>query len=354
MLKIRNKNRTSMKPGLPPGTLEYVGEKRTEELEISIFTYSEASYEEKHHATVEDCARCIGKKAVSWINVTGLQDVELMRSLAEKLEIHPLIMEDILNTEQRPKLQDLGDSLFISLKMVRPAGEGYESEQVSLILTENCVITFQEQKGDVFEPVRGRIRAGTGKVRKAGADYLSYTLIDSIVDGYFPYLEYISDSLEDTESKILENPDVLALQGLHATKRELIWVRRNVWPMRDIVNVFVHGNVKLIARTTNMYLIDVHDHVMQIVDTTESLRDVVTGLLELYLSTSSSRTNDVMKVLTIIATIFIPLTFIAGIYGMNFVYMPELSWKAGYPAVLAVMAAVAVGMILYFKRKKWL
>ena len=352
-MKSRRRIRVSEKSGLPPGTLVYIGEERTEEVEISIFDFNEKAFEETTGAGVEECARSLASSRVSWINITGLHDVEMMKLIAEKLEIHPLIMEDILNTEQRPKLQDLDDTLFLVLKMVRPLEDRYGLEQISLILKGKCVITFQEQRGDVFEPVRERIRKNTGRVRKAGADYLLYALIDSIVDGYFPYLEYVSESLDNTETRIIETPDVDVLQELHLRKRELIRIRKNTWPMREMVHALVQGGTKLVTRATNVYMKDLQDHVMQIVDTAESLRDVVAGLLELYLSTSSSRANEVMKVLTIIATIFIPLTFVAGVYGMNFVYMPELAVKAGYPVVLAVMVLISGGMLLYFRKKKW-
>jgi magnesium transporter len=339
---------------LPPGTLIYIGERRTESVEINIFEFNQGSFEERINVSVEDCGSGFKKDAISWINITGLHDVDTMKAIGEKLNIRPLIMEDILNTEQRPKIQETDESLFLLLKMVRPLENEYGMEQVSMILKKNQVITFQEQRGDVFESIRERIRGNTGRVRSAGADYLMYTLVDSIVDGYFPYLEFVSESLEETESRILQTPDVEFLQELHLRKRELISIRKNAWPMRDIVNTLAHENVRLLTSATNEYLRDAHDHVLQIADTTESLRDVVTGLLELYLSTSSSRTNEVMKVLTIIATIFIPLTFVAGIYGMNFVYMPELTAKAGYPIVLGAMAFIAGGMVLYFKKKKWL
>mgnify|MGYP006302507607 CR=1 FL=1 len=354
-MKVINRTRPSKKTGLPPGTLIYIGEKKSERVRIDVFEFDRDTYDEKTDVTVEECSTCIGDtKKVTWINVTGLHDVGLMESIRHIFGIHPLIMEDILNTEQRPKLEDLEDSLFLVLKMVRPLEKEYGMEQISAMLKENCVITFQEQKGDVFESVRARIRKNTGRIRKEGADYLLYALVDSIVDGYFPYLEYVSESLDTTEEKMLEVSGVDLLQELHLRKREIILIRKNAWPMREVINTLVHGGLNLVTDTTNLYLKDVHDHVMQIAETTESLRDVVTGLLDLYLSTASARTNDVMKVLTIIATIFIPLTFIAGIYGMNFVYMPELTSKAGYPAVLSVMAIVAGGMLLYFKKKKWL
>jgi magnesium transporter len=353
-MKARQRIRTSKKTGLPPGTLVHVGEKRADQVEISVFDFDQAEYAEVQSATPQGCAGYVDRKTVSWINVTGLHDVELLRAVGESLDIHPLIMEDVLNTEQRPKLQDLGDSIFIIIKMARPGDTGFSIEQISLIIKDRCVITFQERKGDVFEPVRERIRKNRGRIRKAGADYLAYALIDSIVDGYFPYLELISGSLEETDTRILETSDIDSLHELHSRKRELILIRKNTWPMREIMNSLIHSESALIKKSTYIYLGDVYDHTLQIIDTTESLRDVVSGLLELYLSTSSSKANEVMKVLTIIATIFIPLTFVAGIYGMNFVHMPELGAKAGYPIVLGVMAAIAGGMLLFFKRKKWL
>ena len=316
--------------------------------------YSQDVYVEENKAAVESCAQYLDSQSVTWINVVGLHDVEIVKAIGESFQIHPLVMEDILNTERRPKMQDLGDYILIVMKMFRPTDGAYASEQVSLILTHQCVLSFQEQRGDVFDPIRDRIRKNKGLVRKSGADYLLYALIDSIVDGFFPYLESLGEVLEDTEAKILESPDIISLQELHTKKQELIAIRKNVWPMREIVNNLEHGDTPLVGESINIYLRDVYDHVIQIADTSEGLRETVSGLLEIYLSTSSFKTNEVMKVLTIIATIFIPLTFVVGIYGMNFVHMPELALKAGYPIVLGVMAIIAGGMIYFFKRKKWL
>jgi magnesium transporter len=353
-MKRRNRTRTSETSGLPPGTLVHVGEMRTQQVEIAILDYGEGEYTEKSGASVEDCAAFLDSESVTWINVVGLHDIGILKSIGESFQIHPLVMEDILNTEQRPKIQDMGDCVLVLLKMYRPCEGSYESEQVGLILKNQCVLTFQEQKGDVFDPIRERVRANKGIVRKSKADYLLYALIDSVVDGYFPYLERMSELLEETEARILESPDIVSLRDLHTKKQELIAIRKIVWPVREITSYLEHGDSPLIDPATYIYLRDVYEHVIQIADTTESLRDVVSGLLEIYLSTSSFKTNEVMKVLTIIATIFIPLTFVVGIYGMNFAHMPELGMKEAYPIVLGGMAVIAGGMIIYFKRKKWL
>ncbi len=353
-MKKRNSTRASKTRGLPPGTLVHVGDRRVDDVEITVIDFDESDFREHQKLTVDDCMPFLKSKTISWINIVGLHDIALLGEISEKFSIHPLVMEDILNTEQRPKVQDLGDSLFVVLRMIRSGGVSFESEQVSIILRNQCVVTFQEQSGDVFEAIRERIRNKEGRIRVSGADYLVYALIDSVVDGYFPYLENLGESLEETEERILESPTMVSLQEIFTRKRELIGIRKGILPMRDIVDFLDRGDTLLITRSTNIYLKDVHYHIVHIGDIVEGMRDEVTGLLELYMSTSTHRMNEVMKVLTIIATIFIPLTFVVGIYGMNFVHMPELEKRAAYPIVLLVMAGIAVGMILFFKRKKWL
>ena len=350
----RNRTRSSDKSGLPPGTLIHVGERRVEEAEISIIDFDAETLREQHHATVEDCVPLLKSKTVTWIDIAGLHDVELIRDTGEKFDIHPLVMEDILNTEQRPKVQDLDDYLFVVMRMIRPSGDSFQSEQVTFILKDQCLITFQEQRGDVFESIRERIRSRTGRIRTSRADYLLYALLDAIVDAYFPYLESLSESLDESEEQITKSSDLVPLTDLHAKKRELIAIRNIVWPARDVVNTLARADSRVIVESTNLYLRDVYDHLIQIIETVESLRDVVSGLVELYLSASGHRMNEVMKVLTIIATIFIPLTFIAGVYGMNFAHMPELAYRWAYPAALGVMAVVAIVMVVFFKRRKWL
>jgi magnesium transporter len=270
--------------------------------------------------------------------------------------IHPLIMEDILHTGQRPKGEDLGDYLFIVLKMIYHDEEKDEviGEQLSLILGPNYVISFQEREGDVFNPIRERIRNAKGRIRKAGADYLAYVLVDAIVDHYFAILEELGGTIESLEEELVTNPRPETLQTIHTLKRELIFLRKSVWPLREVISGLEREESPLITEPTGIYLRDVYDHTIQVIDTIETYRDMVSGMLDIYLSSLSNRMNEVMKVLTMIATIFIPLTFIAGIYGMNFKFMPELEWHWGYPMALVVMLLIVGSMFIYFRRKKWL
>jgi magnesium transporter len=265
-------------------------------------------------------------------------------------------MEDILHTDQRPKMEDFEDYIFIVTKMLFFDQEKRElkAEQLSLILGENYVVTFQERVGDVFEPIRERIRKGKGRVRKMQSDYLAYALIDAVVDHYFIVLEKIGETVESLEEELVTNPTPETLQAIHHLKRELIFLRKSVWPLRELISGLERGEASLIQEKTTVFLRDVYDHTIQVIDTVESLRDMVSGMLDVYLSSVSNRMNEVMKVLTIIATIFIPMTFIAGIYGMNFENMPELKWPWGYPLVWCVILAIGIVMLGYFKKKKWL
>ena len=293
---------------------------------------------------------------VTWINIDGLHSIETIEKIGKHFELHPLILEDILNTGQRPKCEDYEKCLFMVLKMLRYNDEdnSVRSEQVSLVLGQNFVISFQEAVGDVFEQVRDRIRNAKGRIRKMAADYLAYTLIDSIVDNYFLILERIGEQIESMEEELIAKPSDKTVRMIHSLKRELIFLRKSVWPLRELINSLQKTESSLITDSTEPYLRDVYDHTIQVIDTIESFRDMVSGMLDIYLSSISNQMNAVMKVLTIIATIFIPLTFIAGIYGMNFKYMPELEWRWGYGLVLLVMIAIAVIMLIYFRRKKWL
>jgi magnesium transporter len=348
--------RHSKKAGLPPGTLVHVGEKKVESVRVTYLDYDEQNVEEKRVSTIEECFPFKATPTVTWINIDGLHDIEMMEKLGKEFGLHPLILEDVLNTGQRPKFEDFDKHLFVVLKML-----GYneelqvvESEQVSLIVGENFVISFQERIGDVFEQIRERIRNAKGRIRKARADYLAYALIDAIVDSYFAVLERISEKIEFTEEELVGDPTEKTLQQIHAMKREMISLRKSVWPLREAVSGLQRSESSIIRETTGIYLRDVYDHTIQIIDTIESFRDMVSGMLDIYLSSISNRMNAVMKVLTIIATIFIPLTFVAGIYGMNFEHMPELKWKWGYAAVCGVMVCTAVVMLICFRRKKWL
>ena len=347
----------SKKAGLPPGSLVHIGEKKAEEVKITIIDYDETHFQEKVIKTIEECIPFKDKPTVTWINVDGIHQVELLEKLGQCYGLHPLTLEDILNTDQRPKIEDFGDYVFIVLKMLyyRDKTDEIVTEQMSLILGSNFVISFQEGiEGDLFDPIRERIRSEKGRIRKMGADYLAYSLLDSIVDYYFVILEKLGERIESLEEKLVANPNPETLQIIHNLKREMIFLRKSVWPLREVISGLERGESSLIKESTRIYLRDVYDHTIQVIDTIETFRDMLSGMLDIYLSSVSNRLNAVMKVLTIIATIFMPLTFLAGIYGMNFKFMPELEWRFGYPLILLIMMAIGVFMLFYFKKKKWL
>jgi magnesium transporter len=360
MKKVAKKHsslkRQSKPAGLPPGTLVYIGEKRVETVRITYFDYDEQNFAEKQVSNIEDCFPFKTTPTVTWINIDGLHDIQIIEKLGREFELHPLLLEDILSTRQRPKAEDFEKYFFIVLKMLHYNDEqqSVESEQVSIVLGNNFVVSFQETVGDVFDQIRDRIRNTKGRIRKMGPDYLAYSLIDAIVDGYFTILEKLGEKIELLEEQLVVEPTERTLHQIHRLKRELIVLRKSVWPLREVISSLQRTESKLISKVTSIYLRDVYDHTIQVIDTIESFRDMATGMVDIYLSSISNRLNAVMKVLTIIATIFIPLTFIAGVYGMNFKDMPELQWRWGYPAVLLVMVLVALVMLIYFRKKKWL
>jgi len=344
------------KAGLPPGTLVHVGERKVGKARITIIDYDEHHFEEKKAKNVEECFPFKDKPTVTWINLDGVHQLEIIEKIGEHFSIHPLVLEDIVNTGQRPKMEDFVDYIFVTLKMLRYSEDEKETktEQVSMILGSHFVISFQESEGDVFDPIRERIRAEKGRIRKMGADYLAYALMDAIVDNYFTILEKLGEGIEDMEEELVVNPTPETLQAMHHLKREIIFLRKSVWPLREVINRLERWESTLIKKSTSIYLRDLYDHTIQVIDSIETFRDVLSGMLDIYLSSVSNRMNEVMKVLTIIATIFIPLTLIAGIYGMNFRFMPELEMSVGYPIVLLIMLCIGVVMILYFRKKRWL
>jgi magnesium transporter len=346
----------STKVGLPPGTLVHVGERKVEAARITVIDYDEAAFQEKQVAAVEECFPFKTTPTVTWINIDGLHQVDIIEKVGRQFELHPLVLEDILHTGQRPKLEDFDNYMYIVLKMLsyNDARQKVQAEQVSLVLGPNFVISFQESVGDVFDQVRDRIRNAKGRIRKMPSDYLVYSLIDAVVDNYFLILEKLGEKIEVMEEELVAEPTEKTLQHIHGLKREMISLRKSVWPLREAVGALDRSESALIGKPTHVYLRDVYDHTIQVIDTVETFRDMVSGMLDIYLSSLSNRMNAVMKVLTIIATLFIPLTFIAGVYGMNFKYMPELEWRWGYPAIGLVMAAVAIVMLVYFRKKKWL
>ena len=346
----------SKKPGLSPGTLVYVGDQKDETVKITIIDYTSDQLEEKNVESVEACLPYLDRESVTWINISGIHDLSVIEDLGTHFRLHPLVLEDLVNTDHRPKMDDYEDYLFLVLKMLHPPEKEFsvEVEQMSLVVSPKVVISFQEYEGDVFEPVRERIRKSKGRIRRMGTDYLTYALVDTIVDHYFKIFESIGERLEQLEESVLEDPQPETLQEIHALKREMIFIRRSLWPIREIVNTLVRGESKIISDDVVVFLRDVYDHTIQVIDTVETSRDMLSGLQDIYLSSVSNRMNEVMKVLTIIATIFIPMTFLAGLYGMNFKHMPELEWPFAYPVFWVVMIVIFGSMVTYFKRKRWL
>lgn len=358
----RNGRRTKVgkrfhKPGTAPGTLR-APEKRTTQVRVTVMDYGPDRLVEKTVSRVEELFPYRDSPSVTWINVEGLHDVAFLEALGKHFGFHPLALEDILNCGQRPKIEDYGKYHFLVMKSLLYA-ETLETEQISFFLGGNYVITFQEIPGDSFEAVRERIRRGKGMIRNAGSDYLAYALIDALVDEFFPVLEKYGEQIEDLEAALLEKPTPETIQEIHRIKRELLMVRRAAWPERDVINSMQREESDVIRPETQVFLRDCYDHTIQVIDMIETYRELASGMLDVYLSSVSNRMNEIMKVLTIISTIFIPLNFIAGIYGMNFnterspLNMPELDWYYGYLFALALMLTVAALLVLYFRKRRW-
>jgi len=347
----------SVKAGLPPGSLVHIGTQRVGESRIHILDYDEQSVREKNRAALNECSTYRDTDSVTWIDIEGLQDVKLLGSLGECYGLHPLILEDILNTDQRPKSDDMESYIYIVLKMLDFDPQSMEiiSEQVSIVFGGNFVISIQEgREGDLFEPLRERIRNGKGRIRKMGPDYLAYSLLDVIIDHYFIILEKFAERIEALEEDLVSDPKPDTLHQIHRLKREMISLRKSAWPLREVIYALEKSDSGLIQPATKIFLRDIYDHAVHIIDSIETYREMLSSMLDIYLSSVSNRMNQVMKILTIFSTIFMPLTFLAGVYGMNFKFMPEIGWRWGYPLVLLIMFIV-VGLMLYlFKKKKWL
>jgi len=342
------------KTGAPPGTIVYFGEERTSKVKISLIEYSETAFIEKDFYDFEECLNHVDPTMVKWINVDGIHDVSVIEKIGKAFNIHPLTLEDIANTNQRPKFEEF-DSYVVSIMKMVYYDTKIDAEQLSVVLMDGMVISFQETHGgDAFNMIRNRIRQGKGRIRKMGPDYLAYALLDAVVDCYFNILEKIGDRLETLEEELIEEPSKKTMQQLHYLKREMIFVRKAVWPMRELINNLQRSETELIKSSTDIYLRDVHDHAVRVIDTVETYRDLLSGMMDIYLSSVSNKMNEVMKVLTIITTIFVPVTFIAGVYGMNFEFMPELHNRWGYTGVWAVMITTISSLIFYFRKKKWL
>lgn len=346
----------SVKAGMPPGTLIHVGSKHSQEIKITVMNYSDTVFDLQTIGTAEEAWALNRKDCVTWVNVDGLHDTKLIEEIGNKFGLHHLLLEDVLNTTQRPKEEDFDNYSFLTLKMLgmNPNGLDIISEQVSIVLGDGWVLSFQEQEGDIFEPMRGRLKASVGITRRHGADFLLYRLLDTVVDHYFIVVEYLSEVIEKLEEDVLKESSRDTLREIQRLKRLIRDMGRSVRPLREAVSGIQREGNTQVTTFTRRYLRDVYEHIIQVGENMDIHRDTLNSIMELYLSGESNRTNQVMQVLTIIATIFIPLTFIAGIYGMNFDHMPELHWRYSYYAVWAVMLAIIIGMLFYFRRKKWL
>jgi magnesium transporter len=342
--------------GLPPGSLVFTGEKKVDHVTINLIDYNGHIVNEREITDPSEITQCTLDNTISWIDIEGLHDVPLIQKVGESLNLHPLVMEDVLNIDQRAKMEQYEEYVYIVLKMFHLNKETTEitPEQVSIILGKNYVVTFQEGiRGDTFHEVRDRIRNNKGIITKMTSDYLVYTLIDSIIDSYFIILETLGEKIENLEEELINNPQKSTLTKIYSLKREMLFLRKTVWPLREAISRLERGESDLVTRGTHIYLRDVYDHTINVLDSLETYRDMLSGMLDIYLSSISNRMNEIMKVLTIITTIFIPLSFIAGVYGMNFEFMPELKMQLGYPVVLTIMFLIGIVMLVYFKRKNW-
>ena len=331
-----------------------------QEIKISVISYDESGSHEKILTQIEDClpptdVQAEEKSAVTWIDISGPLSPEMINTLGEHFNLHPLLLENLLTRNQRPKIEDYDKRVFVVMRMLRYNDKTHqvEDQQVSIVLGPGWVLSIEDESWNTYNTVRDRIENAGGRIRNMGSDYLAYALLDATVDSFFLVLEKLGDRVEALEDAVVLHANPHTLSAIHRLKRELLFLRRSTWPLREVLSALQRGESPLISSQILVYLRDVHDNTIQVIETVETFRDIMTGTLDIYLSRSSNRMNEIMTVLTIIATIFIPLTFITGIYGMNFHWMPELSWHYGYFWALGLMVVVALGMIAYFKRKKW-
>jgi len=346
---------TQTKLGMAPGSVVYTGEQKVDEVTVGLIRYTPAELEEIQGTTLEDALAKRSADSVNWLNISGLHDTSLIKTIGEVFDLHPLVLEDIVSPRQRPKVEYFDGYIYIVMRMLRFDREGeVDNEQLSIVLGPDYVLTFQERPGDVFEPVRERIRHGKGRIRKLEPDYLAYALMDIMVDTYFVMLESYGETIEALEEELLRDPSPKSLEKVTGLKRDMLYLRKAVWPLRELISSLLREDSSLMGETVRTFIRDVYDHAIQVIDTVETLRDVLSGLHDFYLSSLSFKMNEVMKVLTIVGTIFIPLGFLAGIFGMNFERMPELHWRYGYAFFWLLALSLAGGMLWYFRKKKWL
>lgn len=328
-----------------------------EPTEITVFDFDEETFHETSFKDLSECHIYKDKTTFSWINFDGIEDRPSIEKLGEIFKIHPLVVDDILTTGQRPKFEEFPDLVFISLQMLiyHEKNGTVDSEQVSIVMGDRFILSFQENiAGDVFDPIRKRIRLGKSKIRNGGIDFVLYSLIHAVIDHYFDILEKVGDKIEDLEDKVMEDASIWNLKLIYQLKRDIIKLRKSVWPLRELLNQITRSESELFQDKNTIYFRDLYDHTIEIIDSIEVNRDILTSMLDIHLSSMSYKMNNVMKVLTIISTIFIPLTFITSIYGMNFEFMPELKWKYGYAFVWGIMLFAIFWMFYYFRKKKWM
>ncbi|MEA5550480.1 magnesium/cobalt transporter CorA [Anabaena cylindrica UHCC 0172] len=347
--------------GTLPGTI--IIDENAEQPNIILIDYNQATLIREQITNPEDCANYLDTESVSWVDVQGLGNKDILERLGKVFDLHPLVLEDVVNMVERPKIEDYEDQLVIIARMVIPKerGYGFYSEQVSLVLGQHYLLTIQEEpEYDCFEGVRTRITKGKGIIRKQGSDYLAYSLLDAIIDGFFPILELYGEHIEELEEEVIVKPTPQTLQKIYQIRRELLQLRRAIWPQRDTINFLIRDSSELISDEVRIYLRDCYDHALQVMDMVETYRELASGLMDVYLSAVSNKMNEIMKFLTVVSSIFIPLTFVAGIYGMNFntekspYNMPELNWYWGYPLCLGLMGVIACGLIFFFWQRGWL
>ncbi|QLH03356.1 magnesium and cobalt transport protein CorA [Nitrosopumilus cobalaminigenes] len=361
IMGIRNKTKTQKTTisdtiGQRPGALIHVGEQKVDNVTVNLIEYDSEKINEITNASFEECLESKNKPNVSWVNIIGVHDPNVIKTFGDNFGIHSLHQSNIMNTELRPSVEIFDDHILIMLKMPHYDSQTgkLDLEQISIVLAENHLLTFQEIEDDFFDEIRKRLRDNAGSIRKLKSDYLAYSLIDAIIDSYFLVLEKIGDLTEDLEEVLMQNPTPETMQTIQTLKRRMIALRKAIWPGREIINSLERESTVLISDNTRTYLRDVYNHTIQVTDSIEGLRDVIGGMLDTYLSSVSNRMNEVMKTLTIVAAIFIPITFIAGLYGTNFSYVPELEWEGSYFAMLIVMAIISGAMVAWFKKKRWL
>lgn len=348
----------SEKTGMPPGSLIHVGDIHETVTTVSVIDYDKDNIVETQIESIDDILKYKDSNTVTWVTIEGLTDVDIIERIGKMFNVHQLVQEDILNTHQRPKFEEYDDYLFIVIKCLVAAK--YEQfalvhEQISILTFNNFVFVFKEKKDELFHPVHKRLRTSKGRFRSLGTDFLTYTILDTVVDQHFVLIDALDEAVTTLESRLLTHePNRDVLSQIQRLSREVVYVRRFVSPVRELMSEILRSESGLIQHQTRAYLRDVSDHAIRVIEMVESYRELLTGLLDIYISSVSNKTNDVMKVLTVFATIFIPLTFLTGIYGMNFKYMPELAWKWAYPALWSIFIAIPVFLMIYFKRKKWL